>query len=823
MPRKGVSVRELKIATGKDVSGVENKQVTWDQLAKRLQKHTVYETLEQSRNAANFCGGYYDGKGKARANLIARSVLTLDYDKCSVDIDDLAFQLELSLDCTFVAYSTYRHTPENPRIRVVIPLSRDISADEYEVYSRQVADQLGIEGIDACSFVASQIMFLPSMPDDGSPWSHFQDGEFWPVPHKIEGVSEKTISDDDLSLDKAIAYQPLDIDEKEVDNILESYPPEDKDYDQWVRVGMALYHQFQGSDHGYSKWVDWSAQSPKHDAKHMPTKWRSFGDNLNPTTMASIIHLAGGRKAVVELKPGKSDFDKIKDAAHKVATETDYFAFRDKIREIDDMKLPKDTREMIANIVFQSCGKEIGLSKTSIKNAFKPEKKARLMCEGGIEPPEWLNGWIYNEKQCEFALLGADHSIKREAFRAKYDRKTEPATLETDAATYALNMVQIPTVADDRYWPGEDELITVDGMQYINTYKPGGIEPCTVVTPEGQKAVNAFLKHLENTIEHERERRIVLDFMTYVYQNPGKRVGWALLLKGIEGNGKSYFAKVMEYLMGENVGSLSTDAFDTHFNGWAQGRRMIFIEEVRVSGTNKYKILDRMKPMISNSVISVESKGKDPRTVPNFTSYMMFTNHDDAIPVTTGSRRYCVIFTRHTCEDDLNAQHGSKDGAKRYFDELFDLTHNHADALARFFSDRDVSEDFSPSGRAPVTDGFRLMLEANVSDERLVVENAIEDYASNIVSKDLIDVTHLTKEAMMGDAQELPAKKVLGHILREMGLRPIEGRRMKVSGKDHYVWFRVTRMTSDDAKDQVRRYFSGENGDTYDDFSDVPF
>ena len=821
MTRKGVSVRELKIATGKDVSGVENKNVTWEQLAKRLQKHTVFKTLEESRNAPNFCGGYYDGKGKARANLIARSVLTLDYDKCEVDIHDLAFQLELSLDSAFVAYSTYRHTPDKPRIRVVIPLSRDISADEYEVYSRQVAEQLDIEGIDACSFVASQIMFLPSMPENGSPWSMYQDGEFWQVPKKIEGAGQVTApEDDDFSLDKAIAYQPLDISEDEVDSILESYPAQDKEYDEWLTVGTALWHQFEGSDVGFQKWVSWSEQSPKHDARHMRTKWRSFGGHDKPVTMASVIHLAGGRKSVVEMKPGKSDFEKIKDAAHQVKTEVDYFAFRDKIREIDDLKLPSDTREMIANIVFQSCGKEIGLSKTAIKSAFKPEKKARLTCEGGIEPPEWLNGWIYNEKQCEFALLGADHSIKREAFRAKYDRKTEPAMLETDAATYALNMVQIPTVADDRYWPGEDELITVDGMQYINTYKPSGILPCADLTDEGRQTIGAFLTHLENTIEHEKERQIVLDFMTYVYQNPGKRVGWALLLKGIEGNGKSYFAKVMEYLMGENVGSLSTDAFDTHFNGWAQGRRLIFIEEVRVSGTNKYKILDRMKPMISNSVISVESKGKDPRTVPNFTSYMMFTNHDDAIPVTTGSRRYCVIFTRHTCEDDLNAQHGGKDGAKRYFDTLFDLTDRNADALARFFADRDVSEDFSPSGRAPLTDGFKLMLEANVSDEQQSLDFAIEDYGCEVIGKDLINATHLTKTALMGGI-DLPQGRALGHALRGMGLRPVDGRRMKIEGEYHYIWYRHTRMSSDEAKEICRKWARQAAPD--DDFSDVPF
>ena len=69
--------------------------------------------------------------------LECRSLLTLDIDKYQGDIGALEFDLDLSGWGAFVAYSTHRHTADMPRVRIVMPLSREVSGDEYRALSQR--------------------------------------------------------------------------------------------------------------------------------------------------------------------------------------------------------------------------------------------------------------------------------------------------------------------------------------------------------------------------------------------------------------------------------------------------------------------------------------------------------------------------------------------------------------------------------------------------------------------------------------------------------------------------------------------------------------
>lgn len=49
-------------------------------------------------------------------------------------------------------YSTHGHVPESPRVRILVPLTRDVTAEEYAAVSRYVAAELGIDMFDECSY-----------------------------------------------------------------------------------------------------------------------------------------------------------------------------------------------------------------------------------------------------------------------------------------------------------------------------------------------------------------------------------------------------------------------------------------------------------------------------------------------------------------------------------------------------------------------------------------------------------------------------------------------------------------------------------------------
>lgn len=104
-------------------------------------------------------------------------------------------------------------------------------------------------------------------------------------------IGEKGKSvDSDLML--AINKEPLDIDEKELDQYLEHYPVVDLSYNEWVEVGMMLHHQFKGDQKGLSKWMAWSFLDDRYKEDEFQSKWESF--NKDPgkisITLKSLIH-----------------------------------------------------------------------------------------------------------------------------------------------------------------------------------------------------------------------------------------------------------------------------------------------------------------------------------------------------------------------------------------------------------------------------------------------------------------------------------------------------------------------------------------------------
>ena len=101
-----------------------------------------------------------------------------------------------------------------------------------------------------------------------------------------------------------IDEQWVDISDDELCDMLRCIPNTGGvDYEQWIRVGMALHHATNGT--GYEIWRGWSAQSAKHDEGRMEHKWHSFGKSANPVTLGTLVHYAqaNGWKRPVTFTP----------------------------------------------------------------------------------------------------------------------------------------------------------------------------------------------------------------------------------------------------------------------------------------------------------------------------------------------------------------------------------------------------------------------------------------------------------------------------------------------------------------------------------------
>jgi hypothetical protein len=595
------------------------------------------------------------------------------------------------------------------------------------------------------------------------------------------------------------------------------------DYDDWLRVGMALHHQFKGDDDALALWIEASRRADNFDEKACRDRWRkSFKtsrDGGNVTTFASVkamVASAGGMDVV------KANlFESLVESAEKVSNLDEYEAFKKRVRKVSAADLPKDLRSMVGAALHSSFGKAAGLTKAEIRDQLAPAKVSgcSLVLSGaqGGAVPDWVRGWVYCEVPAEFANVELDYRIKRESFNAKYDREPEcmnnpdPEAVPVHAAEFALNKVQIPTVVDAMFWPGAERIFTFEGRDMLNTYYNDGVDPVAPkdCTDEEFEAVNRFLQHIDLLVEDPQERGVILDWLSYVYQNPGKKMTWALLIQGAEGVGKSYFANMMQALLGRNMKTIDAMAVVNRFNAWAHGATLVAVEEIKISGENKYDIIDRLKPIISNPVVSIEEKGRDIRTVPNFSNYMMFTNHKDALPLSENDRRYAVIFTRFQSLEELNAHFGNNDAAQDYFDRLFKDLEEHAGAIAGFLSSYRQSSQFSPKGRAPLTSSKARMQRFSFSETDDFIDNAI-GMDCPIFNARYIDATWLTETCLVEGVQ-VPSGRALGAALRCKGYEPIAARRVKISkgmreSTYHYIW---AKPGQDERAivDEVRQFF----------------
>ena len=803
-----------KIAIGSDLGTVENRELAWPAIARRLSRHEV----ALKKGGRYFVGGSFTSSHRHEKNLRCRSMLTLDIDDAGLSLSELTFLLEMKIEGAFVAYSTFSHSPDHPKIRIVVPMSRDVSPDEYREVARTFAAPFGIK-FDPCSFVPNQLMYLPACPDLSVAWSMVQDGDPWEVPADIKPpLPEEGDPEEMGSLEKALANRPLDMSPDEVDAYLRAYPAQGLEYDDWLRVGAALNHQFQGSDEGYQRWVRWSEQSDKHDPKQMPMKWRSFGRSVKIVTFASVIYHARESGALPEAGDGETNpveqeaFEDLCEQAAAVEDVDSYDIFKAKVQSMSLAALPLDKRAMLADEVARAWGKDAGLTKTDVKRALAPAKKAK---NGAVKIriPGWAKNWVYVQKTCEFYNTELHYGIKREAFNATFGREVEAMVSEKTPADYVLHDCMIDTVVDVMFWPGAGMFFDYEGKRMLNTYRDTGIAPCLVMDPDGQSVVDLFMNHVRFTLADPDEQTLLIDFMAWVVQKPGQKINWALLLQGAQGVGKSYFGALMSLVMGEMARSVEPGALSGRFTGWAHGSVLNIIEEIRIAGENRYEVMDRLKPFISNPTIQIEEKGRDHRTVPNFCNYMAFTNHKDSIPLHQGDRRYAPLFSRVQSEAQLFAELGGESGAAAYFTKLFEESERRADALSRFLRDWQVSASFNAKGRAPHTKARDVMIDLNVSPERTMVEDALLKHKCPVVSDAVLDVTHLVDLCRM-EGDELPKTRALSAILLDMGWEQVTGRRLWCgrTKRHHYVWHKGGEF---DARKIVQTY--------HDDPDDCPF
>ena len=182
-----MNIIDVATAHSVDTRIWKNKKIPWLQFAKKIKtEHKTLETLKEYqaspktekskiKDVGGYFGGYLRGGKRSPQNVVYRQLLTLD-----IDFGHLSFWEDFILQFTeeAIIHSTHSHTEEKPRYRLIMPLDRDASPDEYSALARKVAGLLGIEYFDNTTFETNRLMFWPSVSKDASYYCEHQAGDF---------------------------------------------------------------------------------------------------------------------------------------------------------------------------------------------------------------------------------------------------------------------------------------------------------------------------------------------------------------------------------------------------------------------------------------------------------------------------------------------------------------------------------------------------------------------------------------------------------------------------------------------------------------------
>lgn len=302
------------------------------------------------------------------------------------------------------------------------------------------------------------------------------------------------------------------------------------------------------------------------------------------------------------------------------------------------------------------------------------------------------NDWIFAADAMQFVRRGDGKKYGTDQWKAMF------AGLYPDGEILgAVWKARVPIRKFEAlvYLPEEPEFPDGESGGRYNIWRKSG-----VAARQGDVAL--FLDHMAFLFPNEADRELVLDYLALLVQKPAQKIHFALLVRGAQGTGKSWIGNLMEMIIGRpNVVRPSNDEVTSRWTAWMEGAQLAVVEELMAIG--RLEISNRLKPVITDPTIRIEEKGCKIYSIPNKLNFLCFTNHDDALKIEHGDRRWLVVFSPAVKKDPA------------YYARLFGyLAEGGAAFVKHWLMQRRVV--MNGHGVAPATSGKETMRRMSMGD-----------------------------------------------------------------------------------------------------------
>ena len=326
------------------------------------------------------------------------------------------------------------------------------------------------------------------------------------------------------------------------------------------------------------------------------------------------------------------------------------------------------------------------------------------------------------------------------------------------------------TVRTQTFAPGQGRIcLSPDGDLALNLWVPSK----TPAPANWRDLARPFFDHVAYLVPIEAERERFLDWVAHIVQQPGVLPHTHYLFVARQtGIGRNWVAYALARVFAGYValGFDLAESLRSGFNGALSQRLLAVVDELREGGPGgaNSPLAEKLKSMLTEQTRRVNPKYGRQHVEFNCCRFLMFSNHDAALPLAENDRRIVVIENPSVCR------------SADYYTALYRMLDapDLGAAIGEALRQRDISR-FNPGERAPMSEAKARTIRAG----RTEIEQAVRDLAAEWPS-DCITSTRLqavVQASLGGRLNSLQGACVAAGIVKYDG-------RVRVQGVLNWIW-----------------------------------
>lgn len=604
----------------------------------------------------------------------------------------------------------------------------------------------------------------------------------------VQATGDTDAEDADLSkLKGAVAGYDIDRVRSE---LLEQLDP-NMEHDDWVQVGMALHHQFDGADEALALWDEWSSEGASWTEDVCAERWKSFAVDRTAGTgsvtlrwllklikdkrekQAAIEDRRRTAREIGEKKAERPEMDgKLTELLARIAAAAQPAVLELEIapdaRAAAGKMIDSDRAAIVEAMAARLKDLKAPVHKATIKKWITPAAAAPV----AAGPASWVADWCYVTNTKLMYNIKTREALDREAFNQAFTHLVPLVGAQVAPTPAYQYVMQFDKQVVDAlvYAPPYDAVFEFRGRMLANSYRPERVpaEPETF-GPEDLEYIAVVEEWLHVLAPDARERGILISWLAHNVRRPGIKIGWSPYVhSNVHGAGKTSIANFLEAMMG--YGSVATypgSVLCSKFSGWESESAVALLDEFPAQRWGEYDGIDpveKLKNIITSAVASIERKGRDIVIAPSFCNVILVANTLSGLKVADTDRRLFFVSSPLTREQHVERERTG------FYGRLHNAFRHGGGALRRWILAQPVHEEFGVNVRAPHTLAKEQAIELSKSDLHSSIEDLLDEGGPGY-SRTVVSTPHLRRALTAQDGGHQMALKRRGieFVLQEIG------------------------------------------------------